>query len=152
MPSPEPRAPAATERSNEWDGLRPRNVVQAARADIERYKRNQERANDQNSPIYGDDYEAYAFLRIHVTKADGAFGLIKDALDAVIEDHRKFGPVPALVKKIRKTVIKREEVEVWVDPSLRGRIARSTKPHMKHLYNEALLRAALELEPLEKAW
>ncbi len=139
-----------TERRPAWDGLRPRNVVQAARADMERLKRNEARAAPEYVWELNEHYERYAFMREHVKDADGAFGLIQTALDAVLDDKAK-GEQP-LVKKI--TVNKAgKEIERWIDPSLRGRIARSTKSAaMKHLYSEPLLRAALELEQLEKAW
>jgi hypothetical protein len=134
----------ATETTDQWDGLRPQNVVQAARADIERRKRNELREIGK----LDDDPEHYAFLRNHVRDADGAFGLIQCALAAVIKDREHPKPMYSkeVTDKAGKTQLK------WFDPSLAGRLRRSTKAHMKHLYSEPLLRAALELEPLEKAW
>lgn len=130
------QATASTER---WDGLRPRNVVQAARADIERRTRNEER--EKNGAVAGE-MEPYAFLRQHVKNADGPFGIIEGALNAVIKDREH--PKPMYSKEV---VTKKGTTELkWVDPSLAGRLRRSTKAHMKHLYSEPLLRAALELE------
>ena len=133
----------ATESAEKWDGLRPRNVVQAATADIERRKRNDERTNDHNSDIFGEKCEQYAFMREHVKDADGPFGLIQCALEAIIHDREN----PQELFKKTYTTKAGKTVEKWVDPSLAGRIRRSTKSAtMKHLYSEPLLRAALELE------
>lgn len=109
-------------RSTDWDGLRPQNVVQAARVDIARRARNTERATDHNSPIYGDDYEPYAFMRRHVVAADGAFGLIELALKAVTAD--------------------------MANPNrpLLAAMLKSTKRYMRHLYERKLLEAALAME------
>jgi len=127
-----------------WDGLRPRNVVQAAQSDIARRRLNAERSNNHDSSIFGEKCEPYAFMREHVRDADGPFGLIQCALDAVLADKAK-GDQP-LVKKITMNNAGKS-IEKWIDPSLRGRIARSTKSAtMRHLYVEPLLRAALELE------
>lgn len=139
----EARATGSAEAAK-WDGLRPRNVVQAAVADMARRKLNDERSNNYNSDIYGDRCEPYAFMREHVRDADGAFGLIQTALDAVLEDKAK--GEQELVKKVT-TNKAGKTIEKWIDPSLHGRIRRSTKSAtMLHLYVEPLLRAALELE------
>lgn len=129
-------SPATTSTDNPWDGLRPQNVVQAAREDIDRRKRNEQRDRD------GDwDFEPYAFLRKHVNNADGPFGLIQAALEAVVKDREH--PKPIYSKEV---VERGRTLTKWFDPSLRGLLNRSTKPHLKHLYSEALLRAALEME------
>jgi len=111
----------ATESAEaKWDGLRPRNVVQAAQADIERRRRNEKRANPEYTWKPEERYEQYAFMRDHVKAADGAFGLIQTAVDAITDKDRYDGVM--------------------------DRARNSTKRHMKHLYSEPLLRAALELE------
>lgn len=110
-----------TVSTDRWEGLRPRNVVQAAKADMERLKRNERRAS---SAVMTDDYEEYAFMRHHVKRADGAFGLIQLALDVVLQDGQR----PPY------------------DRPLRAKLLKSTKTHMKHLYSAPLLRAALEME------
>lgn len=139
-------AQRADEKTERWDGLRPRNVVQAAAADIERSKRNDERTNDHDSPIFGDRCEQYAFMREHVKDADGPFGIIQNAIDAIINDREH----PKEMYKKEYATKSGEVKEKWVDPSLAGRIRRSTKSAvMKHLYSEPLLRAALELEKSE---
>lgn len=137
--------PKATDRTdNQWDGLRPQNVVQAARADIERRRRNEMREAGTTAEWdreYGAEVEQYAFLRQHVRDADGAFGLIQEALDAIVRDREH--PKPMYSKEV--TVRGKTEVK-WFDPSLAGRLRRSTKSHLIHLYNEKLLRAALKME------
>lgn len=136
----------ATDHPPVWDGLRPQNVVQAARADIERRKRNEMRERGTTrewNREHGEDMEQYAFLRHHVTNADGAFGLIQSALDAVVKDRER--PKRMYQKEVQ--LRNGTTTMIWVDPSLAGRLRRSTKVHMKHLYSEPLLRAALELEP-----
>lgn len=115
--------------STEWDGLKPQNVVQAAKEDIKRRARNEMRAcsdkvsdREMKAMIkrYGEDYEQYAFLRNHVSIADGTFGLIQLALDS-ITDPKNSGKIA-------------------------DKIARSTKKSMRHIYVAALLRAALKME------
>jgi hypothetical protein len=115
-----PRQPTSV--STEWDGLKPQNVVQAAKADIERRKRNEERAADGGSWA-SPEYESYAFYRGHVKRADGAFGLIQLALDEILASD-----------------------PVCIEGSLREKIACSNKRYMKHLYEPTLLRAALAME------
>lgn len=132
--------PKATD-STEWDGLRPQNVVQAAREDIKRRARNEERAEPGYRWALGETYEHYAFLKDHVLDADGAFGIIQRAIDAIETD--KAHPAQMIQKEVTRRGVKMLK---WFDPSLLGRLRRSTKPHMIHLYNEALLRAALEME------
>lgn len=127
-----------------WDGLKPRNVVQAARADIERRRRNEQRdAGDRN-----DDMEVYAFSRRHVRRADGVFGLIALALDDV-RAMPLFERKKKMVKSIHHATA--EQIETWdgewTQHPLARELERSTKRRfLKNLYNEELLAAALKLE------
>ena len=141
LPMSTPAESLTSTADNPWDGLRPQNVVQAAREDIKRSARNEARAEPDYYWAEGEVYEQYAFLKEHVHDADGAFGIIQRAIDAILEDREN--PKEMFTKDVIKRGVKST---VWVDPSLAGRLRRSTKPHMIHLYNETLLRAALEME------
>jgi hypothetical protein len=59
-----------------YDGLRPRNLIQAAQADLARRERNMEIA-EKNWRV---PYERYAFLKQHVRDGDGAAGILVLAL------------------------------------------------------------------------
>jgi len=87
-----------------YDGLRPRNLVQAAQADIQRRKRNQEIAEKQ----WQIPYEQYAFLKEHVKNGDGTFGILAMAL----EHSRKVIANPELRPKKRLARI------IYTDPEL----------------------------------
>lgn len=114
--------------TDQWDGLKPQNVVQAARADIERRKRNEKRDREGTPDRawalqFGYDMEKYAFLREHVRGADGAFGIISKALKAAND----LGYV--------------DDETSWA-----YRLAKTTNTSAKHLYNARLLQAALDME------
>lgn len=82
-----------------YDGLRPQNLVQAAQADIERRKRNQEIAEQQ----WRVPYEPYVFLKEHVKNGDGIFGILAMALEharKVIADPKKKRPRKRLARII----------------------------------------------------
>jgi hypothetical protein len=59
--------------------LKPRNIVQAAEADLARRKRNMLRHKGEPTPGHGDETEIYAFYAPHVRKAKNARQLIEMA-------------------------------------------------------------------------
>ena len=129
-----------------WDGLKPTNVVQAARADIARRKRNE--AKDEGGRYVSPEYEQYAFSRRHVIRADGVFGLIELALKD-LRSIPNFVPKEKVLRDREGNPVLTEEGEMvtrMTEHPLSRELRRTTKKHLKNLYNEKLLAAALELE------
>lgn len=68
------------EHGTELMTLKPRNVLQAAQADIKRRVRNSEIGNARSGEFRTEGYEFYAFHRNHVARASDAQDLLVRAL------------------------------------------------------------------------